>query len=140
MSHRNFKDDAEVAELVRGFEACEIHPAEFRHYQHLAVALWYVSHMPYDEACEKLKRGIQRLAASYGKTGYHETITEFWLRTVREFLSSRRSLGSLSALTNQLIERYADKNLIFDYYSRGALDSQEARTGSVEPDLKPFQS
>jgi len=28
MSHRNFKDDAEVAELVRGFEACEIHPAE----------------------------------------------------------------------------------------------------------------
>lgn len=140
MSYRNFKDDAEVAELVGGFEACEIHPAEFKHYQHLAVALWYVSHLPYDEACEKLKTGIQRLAASYGKTGYHETITEFWLRKVREFRRSRPSPGSLSVLTNQLIARCGDKNLIFDYYSKEALDSQEARTGWVEPDLKPFHS
>jgi hypothetical protein len=125
---------------VRAFETCEIHPAEFKHYQHLAVALWYVSHLPYSEACEKLKRGIQRLAASYGKTGYHETITEFWLRKVREFLRSMESQGSLSALTNQLIERYANKNLIFDYYSKEALDSKEARTGWVEPNLKPFHS
>jgi hypothetical protein len=138
VSHPNFKDDAEVAELVRGFEACEIHPAEFKHYQHLTVALWYVAHLPYDEAREKMKTRIKRLAASYGKTGYHETITEFWLRKVRKFLDGIENSDSISARTNQLIETYADKNLIFDYYSKEVLDSQQARTGWIEPDLKPL--
>ena len=63
-----FKDETEIGELVRAFETCEIHPAEFKHYQHLAVALWYLQHHPYEAASEKMRSGIQRLAAAYGKT------------------------------------------------------------------------
>src|SRR5262249_59407807 len=104
MSERSFKDDAEIADLVRAFEACEIHPAEFKHYQHLAVATWYIAQLPWDKACAKMKSGIQRLAASYGKTGYHETITEFWLRKVRNFLASADPTNPLAARINQLVE------------------------------------
>lgn len=63
-----FKDETEIREFVRAFETCEINPAEFRHYHHLAVALWYLRHFPYPEASEKMRGGIQRLAAAYGKT------------------------------------------------------------------------
>jgi len=136
MSERSFKDDAEIADLVRAFEACDIHPSVFKHYQHLAVATWYIAHLPWDKACAKMKCGIQRLAASYGKTGYHETITEFWLRKVRNFLASADTTNPLSARINQLVERYADKNLILEYYSEEALASLEAKTGWVAPDLK----
>src|ERR1051325_1188905 len=83
-----FKDEAEVHALVRGFEKCTIDPGQFKHYQHLAVALWYVMHFPYPEASEKMRRGIQKLAASYGKMGYHETITLFWLMMVRDFAAT----------------------------------------------------
>lgn len=125
--------------LVSQFEACSFHPSEFKHHQHLAVALWYVTNLPYDDASEKMKRGIQRLAARYGKAGYHETITEFWLRMVRGFLSEGGRAESIAALADQLIEKYADKNLILDYYSAEQLASPEAKSDWVEPGVKPLR-
>jgi len=133
-----YKSDDEIRLLVNEFEACSFHPSEFKHHQHLTVALWYVTNLPYADASERMKRGIQRLAASYGKTGYHETITDFWLRMVRGFLSEGQRADALAVQANQLIEKYADKNLILDYYSAALLASLEAKSGWVEPDLKPL--
>src|SRR5262245_586331 len=107
-----YKNDEEIGSLVHAFETCEIHPAEFKHYQHLAVALWYLSRMPYEEAGEKMRSGIRKLAASYGKTGYHETITVFWLEAVRGFLGNVPATDSIAACANQLITKYADKNIV----------------------------
>ena len=132
-----YKSDDEIRSLVREFEACSFHPSEFKHYQHLAVVLWYVSTLPYDDASAQMKRGIKRLAASYGKTGYHETITEFWLRLVRGFLAESRP-ASIAVAANQLIEKCADKNLILNYYSAELLESPEAKSVWVEPDLQPL--
>ena len=135
----HYQSDDEIRSLVSAFEACSFHPSEFRHHQHLAVVLWYVATLPYDEAAEQMKRGIQRLAASYGKTGYHETITEFWLRMVRGFLAAGDRPKSIAVLANQVVEMY-DKNLILDYYSPELLASPEAKANWLEPDLKrlPF--
>jgi hypothetical protein len=135
----HFKDDDEVAELVRGFETCEIHPAEFKHYQHLAVALWYVKQSPYEEASEKMRKGIQRLAAAYGKTGYHETITLFWLQVVNTFFVNTPAGKSLVEMANELANRYGNKNLIANYYSEERIASVEAKHGWVEPDLKALE-
>jgi hypothetical protein len=131
-----FNDDDEIRTLVEAFEACSFHPSEFKHYQHLTVALWYVSHLPFDEAAERTRTGIRRLAATYGKTGYHETITEFWLRVVRGFLAGARRGDSIAILANQLIDRYVEKNLILEYYSAELLASTKAKDEWVEPDLK----
>jgi len=132
-----FKDDEEVSELVRAFETCTIHPAEFKHYQHLAIALWYVSNFSYDEATLRVRTGIQKLAKAYGKMGYHETITLFWLEIVREFLA-RSNAGSIAAMANELAAECADKNLIRDYYSEDLLTSDMAKNGWIAPDLKPL--
>ena len=133
-----YKSDDEIRSLVSEFETCSFHPSEFRHHKHLAVVLWFVATFPYDDASARMKRGIQRLAASYGKTGYHETITEFWLRMVRGFLPEGERTDSIAVLANQLIEKYADKNAILDYYSAELLASAEAKSDWVEPDLKPL--
>src|SRR5216683_372684 len=100
----SFKDDEDIRALVCSFETCEIHPAEFKHCQHLAVALWYVAHLSYEDAGNKMRAGIQRLAAAYGKTGHHETITIFWLRMVRDFFKAARRGESITTLTNLLIQ------------------------------------
>jgi len=135
---RYFENDQEISSLVSLFEACTIHPAEFKHYQHLAVALWYVANFSHDEATGKMRTGIQKLAAAYGKSGYHETITLFWLAIVREFLVRASKSKSIAELANNLAAECADKNLIRDYYSADVLTSDEAKAGWVAPDLKPL--
>jgi hypothetical protein len=131
-----FTDDGDIRELVQDFESCSFHPSEFKHFQHLAVALWYVAHLPYDEACDRMKNGICRLAAAYGKTGYHETITVFWLKLVRNFLTNLKEPGSLANTANLLIAEYGDAKMISEYYSSEMLLSERAKREWVEPDLK----
>jgi len=134
-----FKDEAEISELVRAFETCEIHPAEFKHYQHLAVALWYLRHHSYEAASEKMRSGIQRLAAAYGKSGYHETITVFWLRMVDSFLLQANSRASILELANEVASEYGNKNVMSEYYSEEILTSAKAKNEWVEPDLKALE-
>ena len=134
-----FKDDEEIVDLVRRFESCAIRPEDFRHYQHLTVALWYVREFPYDLASEKMRAGIQKLATAYGKTGYHETITLFWLLLVRDFAASA-SAERLCDLANRLAASYTGKNVINDYYSAELLTTPEAKERWIEPDLKSLPS
>ena len=134
-----FKDEIEISELVRAFETCEIHPAEFKHYQHLAVALWYLKHHPYETASEKMRSGIQRLAAAYGKSGYHETITVFWLKVVHGFLLEADSRATIFELASEVASEYGHKNLIAEYYSEELLASVKAKNEWVEPDLKTLE-
>ena len=131
-----YKSDEEIRTLVSAFEACSFHPSEFRHYQHLTVALWYVWHLSPDEASVKMTEGIRRLAETYGKMGYHETITLFWLRMVANFVAEHRANGTLSETANALIERCNDKDLIGQFYSAELLATDKAKAEWVEPDLK----
>lgn len=135
----HYKTEDEIRALVEAFEACSFHPSEFRHYQHLTVALWYVWHLPFGEAEERVKTGIRKLAETYGKTGYHETITLFWLRMVSIFASSVDRKSPLAATANRMIEKYTNKDLIFDYYSSELIDSAKAKAEWIEPDLQRIQ-
>jgi len=132
----NFKNDEEIIDLVRRFESCEINPADFRHYQHLTVALWYVRQFSYEIASEKMRTGIQRLAAAYGKSGYHETITLFWLVTVHDFVARADGEKTICDLANRLVASCTGKDLIKEYYSAELLSTPEAKERWVEPDLK----
>src|SRR5688572_10852712 len=131
-----YRTDEEIRALVLEFEACSFHPSEFRHYQHLTVALWYVWRLSPDEASLKMTEGIRRLAETYGKMGYHKTITLFWLRIVANFVAKHRANGSLSDMANALIDRCSDKDLIGEFYSAELLATDKAKAEWVEPDLK----
>ena len=133
---RYYETDEEIRALVASFESCSFHPSEFRHYQHLTVALWYVWHLPLEDASGKLTTGIRRLAETYGKTGYHETITLFWLRMVWNFAAEHGSKSTLAATANALIDKHNDKDFIREFYSAELLASDKAKAEWVDPDLK----
>jgi hypothetical protein len=130
-----YNSDDEIRSLVESFEECSFHPSEFRHHQHLAVALWYVRHLPPAEAAEKMTSGIRRLAEAYGKSGYHETITLFWLRIVSDFAAKAEAGAPLAMIANKLIAD-CDKDIILAYYSAELLESPRAKAEWIEPDLK----
>ncbi len=132
-----YRSNDEIRTLVSAFEECSFHPSEFRHYQHLTVALWYVWRLSPDAAIAKMTAGIRRLAETYGKMGYHETITLFWVRIVSTFVA-QSGLDSLCATADALIRTCGDKDLIGHFYSADLLASDKAKSEWVEPDLKPL--
>jgi len=136
-----FRTIAEIECLVRNFESCLLPRARWTHHAHLTVALWYCLRHPWPEAVRRVRMGIKRYNEANGiKTtpisGYHETMTLFWLRMVRRYLETASRECSLVSLANGLIERYGNSRLPFEYYTRERLMSAEARASWIEPDLK----
>lgn len=126
----------EIELLVRKFESCELPLAEFNHREHLTVALWYLSRLTEREAIERMRAGLLRFISHYGETGYHETITLFWLKVVRGFIEEAGAGRPLADIANQLVEARGNSRLIFDYYSKELISSEEAKRRWVEPDRK----
>lgn len=85
-----YKTENEILAVVCGFENGTIARADWRHAEHLTVALYYLSHHDFDLATSKMCDGIFNLLKSFEidlkkEMPYHETLTIFWLRTVADF-------------------------------------------------------
>lgn len=138
----SFCSAAEVLKLVNRFEFCTLPRTEWTHRAHLTVALWYCLRHSFEEATRLVRDGIKNYNAAHGieqtrTSGFHETMTLFWLRIVRKYLAEVSPVDcSLATLANGLFERYGDKSLPFAYYTRERILSTEARAAWVEPDLK----
>jgi hypothetical protein len=135
-----FETDEEVADLLRRVETCVIDPDEFKHVHHLAVALLYALRLTEHEALVRMRESLLRLLNHHGLGAqvYHETLTAFWIRRVCAFVRDAQPGRPISELANALSAQCGDPRLVFNYYSKELIDSQEARDGWMEPDLRPF--
>jgi hypothetical protein len=138
-----YGDDAEIEAIVRGFESCAMPDSEFSHRAHMVVALsyLYLSQLSVRQAAERMRAGLYRFLDHYGndRQKYHETITLFWIKLVRGFMNRAGTRGRhLAGLASDLAATHPDSRLIYAYYSKELLSSDEARTSWVEPDLKPL--
>jgi len=127
--------DDEVREVARRFESREYALEELTHARHITVAIVYLAGGEFEPAMTKMRAGLIAFSSHYGKRGYNETITRFWLRAVNNFISALRE-KSLAARANAAVDHFADKNLIFHHYSREHLFSRDAALHWVEPDLR----
>ncbi|HEX7176079.1 MAG TPA: hypothetical protein VF240_12530, partial [Pyrinomonadaceae bacterium] len=83
-----YESDEEVEDVLRRFESGALRPAEFKHRQHLTVALLYLLRLPEREVHARMRDTILRFLAHHrlDASVYHETITAFWLRRVRFYV------------------------------------------------------
>ena len=133
----------EIEALVTEFNNCTLSRSEWNHAAHLTVALWYLVRYEEQEAIERIRDRIKCYNTAMGikttkDSGYHETMTLFWIWIVRDYLSVTSKQDSILQLVNGLIGNYNNKHLPLQYYSRDLLMSWEARSKWVEPDLKPL--
>ena len=141
---KSFRSLGEVASLVEQIEDCTLPVESWDHTARLTVALWYLLH--HDE-CLATERFIRALRGYYRVNGlrirrdggYHETLTLFWLAIARRYLRRRQGRTPGLDLINDFIREFDPRRqLVFEYYRRRTLGSDEARYFWVEPDLKPF--
>ena len=128
---------SEIEAVIKGFESCTTGKDEFTHRSHLTVAVYYLHNSTEAAATDKMRGSLRRFLGHHGlgRGKYHETLTVFWIKTVREFLADLDPKLSLLEITNAVIERLGDSSLVFDYYSKELLGSEEAKKDWVEPDL-----
>lgn len=138
---------SDIAALISQFQSCTLPREQWTHPAHLKVAFWYLMQEPLLDAVRKIRSGIQRYNTAQGiamtpTSGYHETLTLFWISLVYQYLEQhnleQHREGGFITLLNGLLETYADPQLPLQYYSRDRLMSWEARTRWVEPDLQPL--
>lgn len=133
-----YATDAEIKILVEQFEKCAVTPEEWTHKAHLTAGLWYLLHHDINTATNKMRQGIHMLNAAHNvantpTSGYHETLTVFWTKTIAEFLQNSDET-SLVTLANGLLENYPSSYPL-KFYSRELLFSPAARAKYIEPDL-----
>ena len=134
-----YTSDNDVLVLVESFENATISREEWKHREHLVVALYYVSRFELAAATEMMRRGILRLLEhGFGvdlekEMPYHETLTVFWMNAVHAFWIDHKHLP-LADIANEIAESL-DKDHPLKFYTRELLFSDEARGRFVEPDL-----
>jgi hypothetical protein len=135
----------EIETFIVAFEARALPKVHWTHQAHLIVALWYNLRYSAEEALNLVRDGIKRYNEAVGTentatSGYHETITIFYMWAVRKFIESANPEASLLELANSLIRgKCAARSFPFEYYSRDLLLSSEARAAWVKPDLKEMK-
>ena len=134
-----YETEKDIFKVARAFESGTISRADWRHAEHLTVALYYLWHHDFDFALDKMRAGIFNLLRAFGvdlskEMPYHETLTRFWMRAVAEFKKIKNGAPMLETC-NELVEHF-DKDYPLKFYSRERLFSDEARANFVEGDLK----
>lgn len=137
-----YKSDEEVMRLVKAFETRTLTKAEWTHAAHLTVALYYCLKYPFPVARNLMRDGIYWLNDTHGTlntetSGYHETLTFFWLMKVAVFFRGNHC-ENLAKLANKLIEVCGNTKLPLQFYSRELLFSPAARMSYIKPDVRGF--
>ena len=135
--------DSELEDLVRRFGDCTLSKPEWTHAAHLAVGLWHVSRYGRADALPRLRAGISRLNESHGTAntatgGYHETVTRAYVELLAAFAARHADEPVAARVVALLADPLSDRKALLRFYSRGRLDSVEARLGWAEPDLAPL--
>ena len=133
----SYQSDIEIENIVRGFESCETDKEQFKHRDHLVLAVWYVEKFGSEAALDRMRSSLLRFLDHHGvdKKKYNETITVFWLDMVAQKLNVLGPDVSLVDKCNEVGDSM-DSNLALEYYSPERLWSDEARVKFIEPDLQ----
>ena len=132
----------ETERVARGLIDRTLPKAEWTHHAHLRAGLWHVMQHGAVAALELLRARITAYNESVGtantdSSGYHETITRFYVIVIDRFLSAADRSLDVDALADQLIAAHGDRRLPLHHYSESRLFSPVARRSWVEPDLRP---
>ncbi len=136
-----FASDASVGGLIAAFNDGSLPRAAWNHRAHLTAALDIARSIAASERLPTIRGAILRFNASVGiestpDSGYHETLTVFYMQIVELHVLRHPAPGSIAADANLLYEEWGDRDLPLRHYSRERLFSREARAGWVPPDLR----
>jgi hypothetical protein len=109
----------------------------FGHREHVELAWTYLRSAPVEQAKEAMSRAVGHLAHQHGAEGkYNETMTHAWVHLVAVHAGSSHANSFAEFIAENPI--LLDQGLLSGHYRPGLLRSDAARSGWVDPDLRPL--
>ncbi|MFN8282864.1 MAG: hypothetical protein U0U67_06585 [Chitinophagales bacterium] len=136
---------SDITNLITQFENETLPKEQWTHEAHLAVGCFYVHSFGKEEALNKIRINIKKYNIAVGgentdSSGYHETITVFWIWNIDQFIKNQEEEKPVDEIIAQFIaSSFSDKNYPFEYYTKDLLLSSNARLNFIEADLKAFE-
>jgi hypothetical protein len=112
----HYQTEKQIEEVVQGFESCTTGVDNFKHREHLAVAVWYLRNLSPEEAFQKMCAGLLRFLDHHGvsREPYNEELTRSWIDLIKRTLDQLEPHLSFLEVTNTVLERLGDKRAVFD--------------------------
>ncbi len=128
--------------FLERFERCQIAADDWGHREHIKVAYLYLRRIPLDVAVSRMRECLKALQAAFQvpdalDRGYHETMTQVWMRLVDFTLRQFGPAATADEFYNSHPELWQSKVLRF-FYSADRLLSAHAKATFVEPDIAPL--
>jgi hypothetical protein len=135
-----FDTEESLDRFIAAFEDGTWPGADWKHAHHLAMAACYVIKYGRDEALRRARVNIAKYNESQGgentaDSGYHETLTVFWMDMVAGALPSAKP--RVEAVQLVVSELASKRDLWREFYSFDVVKSREARAVYVAPDRVP---
>jgi hypothetical protein len=144
MTNHQRISDAYVRKIGEGFLNGTLPLEEWTHQAHCLATLHLMIQHPQVDASLSMPELIVSYNQTVGKrnsdaTGFHATITEFYVRSIRKFLRQAHFCRSPGALATELMASpWSNMHLPMRFYSEERLFSVEAKRRWVKPDLRPL--
>jgi hypothetical protein len=141
---RLFASCLNIRRIGTGLLSCSLPCAEWTHEAHLAACTWLAMERTDIVPETELPQIIRRYNEAVGginddSQGYHETITQTYIITIRQHLASIPAGASLLQAVNSLLQSpRGDRRWPLRFYSNSVLFSVDARHKFVPPDIMPF--
>jgi hypothetical protein len=141
--------EPEIDAFLTAFESGRLPKERWTHAAHLFTGACYVHRYGEDGAIDQMRRNVCRYNEAVGgknteTSGYHETITVFWIKLLHRLLGAqfneasaclvgRLSRAGFAALA---VERFAhDREILRRFYDFDVIASKEARRAWIPPTL-----
>ena len=129
--------------FLLGFEQGKLAKSEWTHGAHVAVAGYYLFDSNFETVLPLMRTRISAFNLAVGganteTSGYHETLTHFWLLIVAELLRQRQPTSRFEA-ARQTVAIFGEARTLHTlYYSGNVVQDTEARRQWRAPDLLPL--
>ena len=128
--------------FLKQFESTVWPKAEWHHRQHIKVAYLYLRRYPLATAAVKISENIKAYNRAHGvaeslTSGFHETMTQAWLRLVHFTLCEYGPAENADAFFEQN-PQLSEKKVLRFFYTKERFMSPEAKATFLEPDLIPL--
>lgn len=102
---RLYESEAEIEQVVRGFETCTTPASDFHHREHLTVAVWYLQTLSRAEAVDRMREALFRFLDHHGvdRKKYNEEVTGFWVDAIASRLEGMGAEAVLVEKVNQIL-------------------------------------
>lgn len=137
---RTFADEATIRRVGEGLLTRTLPRDEWTHEAHLAACLWLLR----ERSDIKLEQQLPDIIRSYNESvggvnddaqGYHETLTQFYISTVKAHHGEQAELDLLDSVNLLLRSHRGKRDWPLRFYSKDVLFSIRARRELVPPDL-----